>query len=116
MRLALALLYHPIVTGLTPTAQWWGVAIKKVPSASAWATADSHSALSSSVRLPRILCFITAMREAWDASTDANCEKQVNPTRPARRKRSYRLASAQPAGGASPPPRAAPLAPPARRG
>jgi hypothetical protein len=71
--------------GLTPTAQWWGVAIKKVPSASARATAVSHSALCSSVRLPRILCFITAMREAWDASTDANCEKQVNPTRLARR-------------------------------
>jgi hypothetical protein len=51
--------HQAIVTGLTPTAQWWGVAIKKVPSASAWATADSHSARCSSVRLPRILCFIS---------------------------------------------------------
>jgi hypothetical protein len=37
--------------GFIPTAQWWGVAIKNVPSASAWATAASHSALSSFVRV-----------------------------------------------------------------
>jgi predicted ATPase len=30
---------------------------------------------------------MTAIREAWDASTEANCEKHVNPTSPARRKR-----------------------------
>ena len=66
-----------------PTAQWWGVEIKNVPSASPWATAAFHSALSSSVRLARILCFMTAIREAWDASTEANCEKHVNPTSPA---------------------------------
>src|ERR1700730_5269994 len=75
-----------VTGGLIPTAQWWGVEIKNVPSASAWTTAASHSALSSSVRLARILCFMTPIREAWDASTEANWEKHVTPTSPARRK------------------------------
>ena len=41
---------HPVAGGLIPTAQWWGVAIKNVLSASASATTTTHSALSSPVR------------------------------------------------------------------
>ena len=40
--------------GFVPTAQWKGVDMKKVPSASAWAAALRHSAASSAVRVGRM--------------------------------------------------------------
>ena len=61
--------------GFVPIAQWCGVAMKKVPSASLRVTAERHSPASVGVNDERMRCLAIVILDTSSAPSTANCGK-----------------------------------------